>query len=582
MATLLEKIKKHDAKVAVIGIGYVGLPLCVEMASAGFHTTGYDKHEAKVKSVLAGKSYIGDISDAMLAPLVKSGKLTASTDPKVLGEADVVVICVPTPLNKTKEPDNCFIIDGGRGSQAAPAQGHARRPRVDDLPGLHARGAPAQARGVAGSRSARTSSSASRPSASIRATRSGTRRTRPRSSAARRRAASRRCRRMYGEVIDTLVPVSSTDAAEMVKLLENTFRAVNIGLVNEVAIMCHKLGLNTWEVIDAAATKPFGFMRFYPGPGLGGHCIPVDPLYLSWKLKTLKYEARFIELADEINTHMPHLVVEKTHATRSTSRRRPSTARKILVLGVAYKRDIDDVRESPALDIIELFMQKGAEVSYHDPYAAQVQIGTHTLKLGAAREARELRRGGHRHRPHQRRLQAHRARREAGHRHAQRDEGPAQRAEGPAGVDLRRAAQLLVAQLLGLGVALVPRLAEAKASKELAYRLDEAFSTAVRFVRVDRGCKVTDRDADAAYVMFECPEDEKKISRGSVEIFRSAGAREGVRLQVTLTDESHGAELRMLELLERKLREERGVPREAPRQPAPASPPRDGGAPPPF
>jgi UDP-N-acetyl-D-glucosamine dehydrogenase len=184
---------------------------------------------------------------------------------------------------------------------------------------------------------------------------------------------------MYGEVLERLVPVSSTDAAEMVKLLENTFRAVNIGLVNEVAIMCHKLGLNTWEVIDAAATKPFGFMRFYPGPGLGGHCIPVDPLYLSWKLKTLKYEARFIELADEINTHMPHLVVEKTQDALNEQKKAINGSR-VLVLGVAYKRDIDDVRESPALDVIELLQAKGAEVHYHDPYAPVVRIGEHTLR----------------------------------------------------------------------------------------------------------------------------------------------------------------------------------------------------------
>jgi UDP-N-acetyl-D-glucosamine dehydrogenase len=187
---------------------------------------------------------------------------------------------------------------------------------------------------------------------------------------------------MYGQVIDTLVPVSSTDAAEMVKLLENTFRAVNIGLVNEVAIMCHKLDLNTWEVIDAASTKPFGFMRFYPGPGLGGHCIPVDPLYLSWKLKTLKYEARFIELADEINTHMPHLVVEKTQDALNAQKKAINGSR-ILVLGVAYKRDIDDVRESPALDIIELLRAKGAEVSYHDPHAP-------TLRLADQKELRSV------------------------------------------------------------------------------------------------------------------------------------------------------------------------------------------------
>jgi UDP-N-acetyl-D-glucosamine dehydrogenase len=184
---------------------------------------------------------------------------------------------------------------------------------------------------------------------------------------------------MYGQVIDTLVPVGSTDAAEMVKLLENTFRAVNIGLVNEVAIMCHKLGLNTWEVIDAAATKPFGFMKFYPGPGLGGHCIPVDPLYLSWKLKTLKYEARFITLADEINAGMPHLVVDKVQDALNAQKKAVNGA-KVLVLGIAYKKDIDDLRESPALDVIELLRDKGAELSYHDPHCPTVMIGEHAMR----------------------------------------------------------------------------------------------------------------------------------------------------------------------------------------------------------
>src|SRR3954471_3701162 len=323
MATLLEKIKTHEAKVAVIGIGYVGLPLCVEMAKAGFHTTGYDKHDVKVKSVNAGKSYIGDISDDVLAPLVKSGMLKASLDPKVLGEADVVVICVPTPLNKTKEPDNSFIMMAAEDLkpqlhkdmlivlESTTFPGFTREILLPKLSESGLKGGEdfflcfSPARGDPGNEKLHTKNAPKVVGG-----------TTPRCLEA--------IQAMYGSVLETLVPVGSTDAAEMVKLLENTFRAVNIGLVNEVAIMCHKLGLNTWEVIDAAATKPFGFMRFYPGPGLGGHCIPVDPLYLSWKLKTLKYEARFITLADDINSHMPHLVVERRR-TRSTTRRRPST-----------------------------------------------------------------------------------------------------------------------------------------------------------------------------------------------------------------------------------------------------------------
>jgi len=377
MATLLEKIKRHEAKVAVIGIGYVGLPLCVEMAKAGFVTTGYDKSESKVKSLLAGKSYIGDIPDAELAPLVHSGKLTGSTDPDVLGQADVVIICVPTPLNKTKEPDNGFIMMAAE----------ELKPRLhkDMLLVLESTTFPGFTREVLLPKLAESGLKVGEdfflcfspervdpgnPTFHTKNTPKVVGGVTPRCTEA--------VQAMYGEVLERLVPVSSTDAAEMVKLLENTFRAVNIGLVNEVAIMCNKLGLNTWEVIDAAATKPFGFMKFTPGPGLGGHCIPVDPLYLSWKLRTLKYEARFIQLADDINTHMPHLVVDKT-VDALNGERKAINGSKVLVLGMAYKKDIDDVRESPALDIFELLQQKGANVSYHDPHAATVHIGEHTV-----------------------------------------------------------------------------------------------------------------------------------------------------------------------------------------------------------
>ncbi len=384
MATLLEKIKTHDARIAVIGIGYVGLPLCVEMANAGFHTVGYDKSDAKVKSVLAGKSYIGDISDATLGPLVKSGKLTASTDPDVLGQADVVVICVPTPLSKTKEPDNSFII--------LAAEDLRSRMHADMLIVLESTTFPGFTSEVLLPKLSESGLKVGEDfflCFSPERVDPGNERWHTKNTPKVVGGHTPRCteavQAMYGEVIDTLVPVSSTDAAEMVKLLENTFRAVNIGLVNEVAIMCDKLGLDTWEVIDAAATKPFGFMRFYPGPGLGGHCIPVDPLYLQWKMKTLKYETRFIALADEINSHMPHLVVEKTADALNDDRKAVKGSR-VLVLGIAYKKDIEDVRESPALDIIELLQAKGAEVSYHDPHAATVQLGDRTLSSVPCRD----------------------------------------------------------------------------------------------------------------------------------------------------------------------------------------------------
>ena len=376
MSTLLGKIKSHEAKVTVIGIGYVGLPLCVEMAQAGFHTIGFDKSEGKVQSVLRGESYIPDIPTATLAPLVKSGKLTATTNPDVIAQSDVVIICVPTPLNKTKEPDNSYIVMA--------ADDMVPRLHKDMLIVLESTTFPGFTREIllpklseSGLKVGEDFFLCFSPERVDPGNEKWHTKNTPKVVGGTTPRCTEAVQAMYGEVIDNLVPVSSTDAAEMVKLLENTFRAVNIGLVNEVAIMCGKLGINTWEVIDAAATKPFGFMKFYPGPGLGGHCIPVDPLYLSWKLRTLKYEARFIDLADKINTGMPHLVVDKV-ADALNSAKKAVNGSKVLIMGLAYKKDIDDVRESPALDIIELLEAKGAHVSYHDPHAASVVIGSTT------------------------------------------------------------------------------------------------------------------------------------------------------------------------------------------------------------
>lgn len=375
--TLLEKIKKHEAHVVVVGIGYVGLPLVVEVAKAGFRVTGYDKSEEKVRSCAAGKSYIGDIPDSVLAPLVQKGLVTASTNPDCLAQADVVIICVPTPLNKSKDPDNSFIL--------LAAEDLIPRMHRDTLIILESTTFPGFTREVL---LPKLRESGLKPGEDFYLAFSpervdpGNPRFHTRNTPKVVGGTTPRCTEaimaMYGEVLERLVPVSSTDAAEMVKLLENTFRAVNIGLVNEVSIMCQKLGLDTWEVIDAAATKPFGFMPFYPGPGLGGHCIPVDPLYLSWKLRTLKYEARFIELADQINTGMPEIVVERV-MTALNDRKKAVNGSKLLVIGVAYKKDIDDVRESPALDVIEVLQHRGAEVSYHDPYVPSLRIGDHKM-----------------------------------------------------------------------------------------------------------------------------------------------------------------------------------------------------------
>jgi UDP-N-acetyl-D-glucosamine dehydrogenase len=371
-------MKRHEARVAVIGIGYVGLPLVVEMAHAGFSVVGYDKSAEKVRLCNAGESYIGDIPNDVLAPLVKSGKVSATTDPDCLTKADVVVICVPTPLNKTKDPDNSFIM--------AAAEDLGPRLHKDMLIVLESTTFPGFTRevlvpkleesGLEVGKDIFVAFSPERVDPGN--TRFQTKNT-PKVVGGATPACTEAVRTMYSEVLEKIIPVSSTDAAEMCKLLENTFRAVNIGLVNEVAIMCEKLGLDSWEVIDAAATKPFGFMPFYPGPGIGGHCIPLDPHYLSWKLKTLKYQARFIELADSINSGMPHHVITRL-ADALNDREKALKGSKVLVLGVAYKRDINDERESPALDIIELLKERGVNVAYHDPYIPEVDVGHYKLK----------------------------------------------------------------------------------------------------------------------------------------------------------------------------------------------------------
>src|SRR5688572_5139927 len=378
MSTLLEKIKTHEAKVAVIGIGYVGLPLCTEMAKAGFHTTGYDKHEAKVKSVLAGKSYIGDIPDEVLAPLVHSGKLTASTDPKVLGEADVVIICVPTPLNKTKEPDNGFIM---MAAEDLKDQLHKEMLII-----LESTTFPGFTREILLPKLSESGLKVGEDfflCFSPERVDPGNERWKTKNTPKVIGGVTAQCTKVgqafYERFIETMIPVSSAEAAEMTKILENTFRAVNIGLVNETAIIADRLGVDVWEVIDAAATKPFGFMKFTPGPGLGGHCIPVDPHYLSWKMRTLNYKTRFIELASEINAEMPMFVVGKVRDALNRNRQSVNGSH-ILVLGVAYKRDIDDVRESPALDVIRLLEADGAHVDYHDPHIPEVKEDGKVIK----------------------------------------------------------------------------------------------------------------------------------------------------------------------------------------------------------
>ncbi|MFH1131567.1 MAG: nucleotide sugar dehydrogenase [Pseudomonadota bacterium] len=377
MQSLLEKIEKKEARVVVIGAGYVGLPFAVESAKAGFETIAFDLSKEKVEKVNRGKSYIGDISDKVLGPLVQSGALRATNDSVVMGGADAIIICVPTPLNKTKDPDVSLILNASETLLPHLKRGQLIVLESTTYPGFTREVLKEQLERT-GMRIGRDIHLAFSPERVDPGNPTFHTKNTPKVIGGITKECSEAAVALYKHFIDTIIQVSSCDAAEMVKILENTFRAVNIGLVNEVALMCKKLNLDTWEVIDAAATKPFGFMPFYPGPGLGGHCIPVDPHYLSWKLKTLKYTARFIEMAGEINSGMPEVVVQLI-ADSLNDRMKPVNSSKILVLGIAYKSDIDDVRESPALDLMELLKKRGAVVSYHDPHVPKFEIGQDTI-----------------------------------------------------------------------------------------------------------------------------------------------------------------------------------------------------------
>jgi len=365
--TLLDQLKDRTARVAVLGLGYVGLPLATVFADAGFRVIGIDPDQRKVDTVRRGESHIQDVSTEHVARLVKAGRLEATTDFSVLAEVEAVSICVPTPLRKTGDPDLSFILDATAELakyvhpgmvivlESTTYPGTTREillPKLGDEKGLTA---------------GENFFLAFSPERVDPGREDWTTLNTPKVIGGITPACSEVASAWYSQALQTVVPVSSAEVAEMTKLLENTFRMINIGLVNEMAIMCDRLGVDVWEVIDAAATKPFGFMKFTPGPGLGGHCIPIDPLYLSWKLRALNYTARFIELASEINTGMPRYVVGKVQDALNNQSKALKGSR-ILVLGVAYKPDIDDLRESPALDVIGLLEQKGADVFYHDPY----------------------------------------------------------------------------------------------------------------------------------------------------------------------------------------------------------------------
>ncbi|MEO8904885.1 MAG: nucleotide sugar dehydrogenase [Polyangiaceae bacterium] len=378
MTSLLQKIESKTAHVVVIGIGYVGLPLVAEFARAGFRTTGLDKDPEKVRLLNAGESYIADVPTSDLAPHVKSRLLDASTDAAVLREADAVIVCVPTPLNKTKDPDMRFIVSATEDIARYQHDGMVVILESTTYPGTTSEVLVPKLteKGAVLGRTVFIAFSPERvdPGNEVYKTKNTPKVLGGASPECLNVASS-----LYSHILDKIVPVSSTETAEMVKLLENTFRAVNIGLVNEIAMMSRKLGIDPFEVIRAAATKPFGFMPFYPGPGLGGHCIPIDPLYLSWKLRTLQYQARFIELADSINSGMPGYVVERTSEALN-DQAKAVRGSKILIYGVAYKRDVSDHRESPAFAIINGLEKRGALVSYMDPFVAALDEDGVSLK----------------------------------------------------------------------------------------------------------------------------------------------------------------------------------------------------------
>ena len=373
---LKDKIDKKTAQVAVIGLGYVGLPMCVEFAKAGYPVIGIDNDERKIAHLQNGKSYILDIADDSIRSILP--RFTPVSQFDHLTKADAIVICVPTPLRKTKDPDLSYIKSAAAQIVNFLRKGHlvilesTTYPGTTDeiiLPELEKTGLKAGSDFFIAYSPERIDPG--NTTYNLRNT--------PKIVGGYTPACGELAALLYQSITDKVVRVSSTRAAEMVKLLENTFRAINIGMVNEMAIMCDKLAIDTWEVIDAASTKPFGFMPFYPGPGLGGHCIPVDPHYLSWKLKTLNYSARFIELAGEVNSGMPQYVVNKV-ADALNQEKKSVNGSRILVLGVAYKKNSNDVRESPALDIIKLLHDRGAEVVFNDPYVPQIKMDTKLLK----------------------------------------------------------------------------------------------------------------------------------------------------------------------------------------------------------
>lgn len=364
---LLKSLKDHSAKTAILGLGYVGLPLAVAFAEAGFHVVGVDPDPRKVDSLKAGKSYVQDVPGEQIERLYKAGKLAATEDFSALQYCDAVSICVPTPLRKTGDPDMSFIIGATEGLASYMHAGMIIVLESTTYPGTTREVLLPKLGKEKGLVVGKDFFLAFSPERVDPGRLDWNTLNTPKVVGGITEDCSEVAALWYSQALKSVVKVSSAETAELSKLLENTFRMINIGMINEFAIMCDRLGVDVWEVIDAAATKPFGFMKFTPGPGLGGHCIPIDPLYLSWKMKAFHYNARFIELAADINTNMPRYVVGRV-IDGLNDRGIPLKGAKCLVLGAAYKPDIDDIRVSPALDVIGLLKEKGALVEYHDPF----------------------------------------------------------------------------------------------------------------------------------------------------------------------------------------------------------------------
>ena len=369
---LKSKITDKSANIGIIGLGYVGLPLAVEFAKVGFSVTGFDNDSVKVSEINKGVSYIPDVPSKDVKDIVSSGKLSVTSDKSLLNKMDVIIICVPTPLRKTKEPDISFILQAAEDINANLRKGQLVILESTTYPGTTEEVIFPKLGGnglkvgkdifIAFSPERVDPGNAKYKTKDI-----------PKVVGGVTSTCTELTRLLYSQIIKEVIPVSSPRSAEMVKLLENTYRIVNIGLINELALLCNKMDVDVWEIINAAKTKPFGFMPFYPGPGVGGHCISTDPHYLSWKARTYGFETRFIELAEKINSSMPHYVVDRI-TDGLNSQKKPLKGSKILIVGVTYKKDISDMRESPALTIINSLIEKEAKVQYHDPLVSSFEI----------------------------------------------------------------------------------------------------------------------------------------------------------------------------------------------------------------